>query len=253
MKSPYNANYFRESIFENDYSAMAELIAKHYKPAKILEIGCGQGQLSKALAKSGAQIIAIDGFSEPDFGDYPNISFYQVDLNDIEKTHQFIDGLEDHFDLTISMEVAEHLDPKVNKHLVDWLTKKTDHVVFSAGVTGQGGEGHINCQDRDFWYRLITEQGFHLNGFLRSEFRENHGIRPWYKLNALDFSRKKSVEDPKLIFDLIKADSYAFSMYFQTQIETERLRAILNIPSIKLVFNVRNWLKRLIGSPPIKL
>lgn len=247
MSDYYNKSYFTSNIFENDYDYMASIIYKQFKPKNILEIGCGQGQLSKAFAKKGVHVLAIDGYAQPDFSDFATIEFKKIDLNNIEAADDYFNHLNLKYDLAISMEVAEHLIPSVNKPLIHWLTKNANNIIFSSAVVGQGGDGHINCQPREYWIRLFASCGFHTQDTLRSEFRKNEGIRPWYQLNVLDFQKKVIDSEKELIERIISADSYASSMYYQKDIEHNRLLNIINLPAIQFYLKLRNSISRLLG------
>ena len=109
MSIYYNQNYFSSSIFQYDYSAIADAIIEQYKPKSIIEFGCGNGELSMAFAARGVLVEAIDGYSSPDFKHYPNIRFSKVDLNNIEDVNIFLSSLGKKFDISMSFEVAEHL------------------------------------------------------------------------------------------------------------------------------------------------
>src|SRR5690242_12854298 len=151
-KNYYNDQYFNSEIFDFDYVPIAEAIMRQYAPASIIEFGCGNGELTKALSKKGASITAIDGYAHPNFNNHDNISFFKIDLNNSVVLKKFLATQNQKFDVAICMEVAEHLNPDVTESLIDSLTSSADVVIFSAAIPGQGGEGHINCRNRVFWH-----------------------------------------------------------------------------------------------------
>src|SRR5271154_6290276 len=68
-----------------------------------------------------------------------------------------IDG---HFDLALCLEVAEHLPVQRATNLVKTLTTAAQVVLFSAGIPGQGGTGHVNEQWPKYWRQLFEAEGF---------------------------------------------------------------------------------------------
>jgi hypothetical protein len=64
------------------------------------------------------------------------------------------------YDLVISTEVAEHIPKKYSEVFVNNLVRHAKrYIVFSASQPGQWGDGHINCQKKDFWINLFENKG----------------------------------------------------------------------------------------------
>jgi hypothetical protein len=65
------------------------------------------------------------------------------------------------YDLVISTEVAEHLPKHAARNFVGNLTSAAaGSIVFSAAAPGQWGDGHINCQPKQFWIDLFADRGW---------------------------------------------------------------------------------------------
>ena len=90
MHQYYNSSYFNSEIFFYDYAAIADTIIKEYQPKRIIDFGCGTGDLAKAFASRDVSVEAIDGYSTPDFSLYSNIRFTKVDLNSVTDTQMFL-------------------------------------------------------------------------------------------------------------------------------------------------------------------
>jgi hypothetical protein len=68
------------------------------------------------------------------------------------------------FDLAMSIEVAEHILPEKSEVLVDNIVNASSkYIIFTAASPGQGGEGHINERERDFWIDLFKKRGFEIS------------------------------------------------------------------------------------------
>lgn len=96
------------------------------------------------------------------------------------------------FDLTICMEVAEHLDEKFASWLVDSLTRTSDIILFSAAIPGQWWTHHVNEQPPIYWYNLFSSRWYECCDLLRCRIWENNQILWWYRQNALIFFKKNS-------------------------------------------------------------
>ena len=62
-------------------------------------------------------------------------------------------------DVAYSFEVAEHLPPNLGTRLVRFLLETAPTVVFTAAHPGQGGQGHINEQSREYWAHEFERAG----------------------------------------------------------------------------------------------
>ena len=98
------------------------------KPNSILDVGCGRGAWLRVAKELGAETVyGIDG----KWNDGKNIDkcivYKSLDLN-----KNFI--LESKFDLTICLEVAEHLEANSANNLISSLVKTSDIIIFSAAL-----------------------------------------------------------------------------------------------------------------------
>jgi hypothetical protein len=94
------------------------------------------------------------------------------------------------FDLAQSLEVGEHLPESAAEILVDSLTSHSDRVLFSAAVTGQGGEFHINEKPLSFWQNIFAERGYTAFDCVRPHLKTVWDVEPWYKYNTILYVNK---------------------------------------------------------------
>jgi SAM-dependent methyltransferase len=155
-------------------------LAGEYRLPRCLDVGCGEGWWAYWAKKSGLSEYAIgmdnDGFDSPCRADLDE--WNKFDLASPEYTFR---GKQ--FDLTICLEVAEHLPEHLADTLVRFLCDSSQELIlFSAAIPGQGGMGHINEQWPSYWIHKFNDLGWssvHL-GF---DFWENQSVEPWYKQN----------------------------------------------------------------------
>lgn len=257
MSNYYNANYFGSSIFDYNYSAIAEAIVNTYDPKRVIEFGCGNGELAKELAKRNIEVIAIDGYSKPNYEGYTLVKFFPLDMNNSAATEKLLSEITGKFDVAISLEVAEHLDPAISGSLVKWMTNLSNAVVFSAAVPKQDGDGHINCRTHMEWYNFFAANGFEIVDTIRHQLRDHDKVGLWYKLNAIDYIRTGSVYDTPLIKKglierLVATVSFAASEGFYYKREMEIRNWALNLQPVKASVKFRNFLTRLLGKTSIE-
>jgi len=151
------------------------------KPQSIFDIGCGVGQWLKVFKDSGIEtVLGVDGDHVPSekFLIDPKSEFKVFDLRNI-KTLKLLRQ----FDLTLCLEVAEHLPEEIAEDFVDFLTVSSDTIIFAAAVIGQTGENHINEQNPDYWQKLFKLKGYIMLDAFRDYFWNNTKVNWWYRQN----------------------------------------------------------------------
>jgi hypothetical protein len=91
--------------------------------------------------------------------------------------------LEQSVDLSISVEVAEHLTKEMGHRLVDLCCEHAPLVIFSAGQPRQYGQGHINLQPKSYWISQFEQRGFRFEkskSVQLARYLGNRLIRGWY-------------------------------------------------------------------------
>ncbi len=144
-------------------------------PPSVVDVGCGQGWWGAEFANHGCDVTGVDGDYVPDQR-IPNFT-----------AHDLRQPLPDlgHFDLAVSLEVAEHLPPERAAGFVADLCRLADVIVFSAATPHQPGAGHVNCQWPSYWAELFSRHGYRIDGSLRWAIWTDDRVEPWYRQNLL--------------------------------------------------------------------
>jgi SAM-dependent methyltransferase len=173
-----------------------------WKPASIVDVGCGRGTWLKAAHELGCErLTGLDGhWNSAEKMVLPNILFQPADLN----LSLNLSG--DRFDLAMSLEVAEHLTPHYSENFVETLTSAADAVLFSAAYTGQPGDDHINTRPHSFWAELFLNRGYVVFDIFRPKFWDDSTVRPWYRQNTFLYVRKSHP-----LFSSLTAENLAYS------------------------------------------
>jgi SAM-dependent methyltransferase len=96
-------------------------------------------------------------------------------------------------DVAYCIEVAEHMPADLGERLVAFLVGAAPLLMFTAAHPGQGGQGHINEQSREYWIDRFEKRGMtylpdqtdRLQEALSEQLR--HGR--WISENAMVFGR----------------------------------------------------------------
>lgn len=179
----YDAKFYSElRPAQESAREVLPIVFEVLKPASVVDIGCGTGHWLAAARELGVgDILGVDGpWVDKRQLAIPVEDFMVHDLATALK-------LERHFDLALSLEVAEHLPPSAAKTFVQNLCQAADVVVFSAAIPGQGGRRHLNEQWPAYWADLFQKFGFACYDYLRPRIWNNPGVA-WYY--ALKISRE---------------------------------------------------------------
>lgn len=156
--------------------------------ATVLDVGCGEGAWLSVFEQSGCTVTGIDG----EYVDQKRLFIVEGAFNPLDLNMPLETDLQElgPQDLTISLEVAEHLRPDRALSFVNDLCSTSDVILFSAAVPGQGGVGHRNEQWPSYWVEMFEENGYTANGGLRWEFWDDPDVENWYKANMILFHKR---------------------------------------------------------------
>ena len=180
-------NDFLDTVAGKSKPVMAATIQRLFKPASVIDVGCGAGTLLAQLKQNG---LAVKGLEYSDAGiarcREKGIQVVKFDLESEE-------AIQGSSDVTVSFEVAEHLPESLADNYVRIITQFSPVVLMSAATVGQGGLDHVNEQPHEYWIEKIQRRGFDYDGEtsqqVREEWRET-GVASWYVNNTMIFRRR---------------------------------------------------------------
>lgn len=135
--------------------ALWAIFAHLGKPTAYLDIGAGDGWMVRTARMAGCKpAIGIEySVVAKKFAQ----KWAKLLVHDLTQPLR----LRERFDLVTCIEVAEHLPAEANwQFVVNLCSTSSRWIVFTAAPPGQNGNGHINCQDQEYWRGLITAHGF---------------------------------------------------------------------------------------------
>ena len=137
--------------------AIGESIGKMYQIRSVVDFGCGLGCYLEGFKKAGA--TDIRGFEVS----YDNAKLHMSkDIVDNISQNNIMDRIDcGTFDLSMSVEVAEHILPETSEIFIDNMVRASNkYILFTAAPPGQGGTCHINEKPMLYWANLFKDRGF---------------------------------------------------------------------------------------------
>ena len=142
-----------ENIYNEDYydalkegardsaRVLVPLVLDLVDARSVVDVGCGLGTWLSVFREHGIEeLLGIDG---------PHIDTSSLEIapeHFVAHDLQHPLDLERHFDLVVSLEVAEHLPAACAETFVSSLVGLGPVILFSAAIPAQGGEHHVNEQ-----------------------------------------------------------------------------------------------------------
>ncbi len=201
---PYERNEHWMSFF----GAIADRVARDLAPTTMLDAGCAMGLLVEQLFLRGIDVQGID-ISEYAIGNAPEA------VRDRCRVASLTEPIPGRFDLVISIEVIEHLDPAAAEIALDNLCAVTDTFLFSSSPYDYGEPTHINVRPPEQWVELFARRGFYRDLDFDASF-----LTDWAVLY-----RRRTARTPDVARDYERA-------LFRTQTETRQLReSVLTLQS----------------------
>jgi SAM-dependent methyltransferase len=166
--------------------------------ARFADVGAGSGGMAAYGRRLGLDVVACEyspiGRLLARIQGVPSMPF------DVRADSRRILGAE--ADLAYCIEVAEHMPAELGERLVTFLGEAAPYVMFTAAPPGQGGQGHINEQPREYWIDRFEKTGMtylpELTDRLRQDLSEHLRYGLWISENAMVFGRDATTpsDDP---------------------------------------------------------
>jgi hypothetical protein len=200
-KKSYTPNFYEEVASRADVASQicANLLKETLLIETLIDVGSGTGIWTRNF------LLTIDQLKELTSIDLPTtrriyLEDSSLDLSKIRIIEQDLVANpylpEEIFDLTICVEVLEHLVEDAGIKLIEEFGKKTKFLLFSAAVPGQGGTHHINEQKYAYWYEKLKNSGFVPLDIMRPSLNKpevpsyyRHNIVLWVNLNHISSSQ----------------------------------------------------------------
>ena len=192
---------FYESVSiraETTASKVEQLLTSIFKFRTMVDIGSGSGIWSSTFLKASPDLIvhAVD---------LPGTTFTHLQMFDKQVVLQeidfekFIDMPPKTFDVSICVEVVEHLTPSTSEMIMDYIAAHSKLAVFSGATPGQGGTHHINERAQEFWVDSMFSRGMIAFDVIRPILSGIKDVPSYYKDNIFLFVSKMHLHDPLVL------------------------------------------------------
>lgn len=175
----YGSSYFRHDCgvpYErNDhwlgfFDRIAESIVRDLRPTTVLDAGCAMGFLVEMLRKRGVEAWGVD------VSEYA-ISQVDESVREYCRVGSIVEPPSQRYDLTVCIEVLEHLPPAETDAAIASLCASSDRILFSSSPDDQGEATHLNVRPVEAWSAAMAREGF-----LRDVDRDTSYLTPWAAL-----------------------------------------------------------------------
>jgi SAM-dependent methyltransferase len=169
----YSKTYFQdiERIEGASTQHVGQWIVDHLRPRRAIDVGCGPGLLLDALHTRGVQVFGVD-ISDASIERVTERGL-RAERFDLTDPLAQLPGAP--YDLVVSCEVAEHLEPQYADLFLDKLTAAGPVVYLTAAepVPEQGvGLYHFNEQPNQYWIDRMRQRGWVYDEVLTHEARD---------------------------------------------------------------------------------
>ena len=190
-----DVQFYKQLVREEGPAAehLFQVLSRKFNPQRILDVGCATGLYLRPFYKAGYDVLGWEinagalALSELPKG--------VIQLQDITKYA----GTGMRFDLVLCLETFEHIEESKAKAGITNLCKQSNRILFSAAIPGQSGEGHINCQKKEYWEVMFREQGFERRKMIEDELKKEIMVgyhMGWLISNLLWLEKGESRMDP---------------------------------------------------------
>lgn len=193
-REEYDETFYDVNYKPYNSQTILPLIIQAVNPKSVIDVGCAEGVWLSEVKNFGINdIVGVDG-------DYVNIERLKIEKENFiphDLTKELI--LDRRFDLTISLEVAEHLEEEFAETFVKTLTSFSNVVLFSAAFPGQGGANHVNERYMPYWIKLFDKRGFIPVDYIRPKIHGDEKICSWYRNNCIVFVKEDVIDHYPLL------------------------------------------------------
>jgi 2-polyprenyl-3-methyl-5-hydroxy-6-metoxy-1,4-benzoquinol methylase len=178
--------YERNSHWLGFFDRIAESIVRDLRPTSVLDAGCAMGFLVEMLRKRGVEAWGID------VSEYA-ISQVDESVREYCRVASLAEPLERRYDLTVCIEVLEHVPPADTDAAIANLCASSDRLLISTTPEDLGEATHVNVRPVEAWSAALAREGF-----LRDLERDTSYLTPWA---ALYVRREEALEETVRRYD----------------------------------------------------
>jgi len=170
----------KEHCYDTTVATKLVNLAKRINPPLIYDFGCGEGKYTSNFVANGLNAMGFDGNPATSTIKY----CHTQELTDASFSLAPVEFL-------LCLEVAEHVPKQLEDKLIETLhrhVKSNGVLVLSWAVIGQGGLGHVNCQNNDYVINKFTALGYEYDQS-ESDILRKDSEMPWFRNTIMVFRK----------------------------------------------------------------
>lgn len=156
------------------FNNFADHIIRDIQPQTVLDAGCAMGLLVEVLRQRGVEAWGVDISEYAIQNVAPQVKPYC-------RVGSVTEPFERRYDLIVSMEVVEHMQPADSEATIANLCQHSDDILFSSTPFDYREATHFNVQPPEVWAEMFARQNFYRDVDFDASF-----ITPW----AVRFQRR---------------------------------------------------------------
>ena len=129
------------------------IINSEIKPKSVLDVGCGTGASLNFFLEKGIAGRGLENSDHAIKNSPVKDHIYKHNLNKPYLSEKV-------YDLVWCFEVIEHIHPKFESNFLNTLVSHSNQIAISAARPGQGGHGHFNEQEPEYWINRFNTLGY---------------------------------------------------------------------------------------------
>jgi len=237
MTKQYTTEFYknRQQLTQTSAEIILGLLFPKIEPSSVIDFGCATGTWLAECKRLGANsILGLDGgWVDRELLEIDSEEFTEHDLGAMKYIP------ERKYDLSLCVEVAEHISNNMLEIFVDSITEASDVILFSAAVRGQGGTGHVSEQPQHYWAKQFAMRDYICVDLIRPKIWEHESVNVIYKQNMLLYVRKSSCKElgleANIISELFDLDRIHPDLFFMKSIDVDAGRRANLIKGLRFI------------------
>jgi cyclopropane fatty-acyl-phospholipid synthase-like methyltransferase len=135
-------------------------------PKNVIDVGCAIGDFVKWFENHQVESVGIEGsHGARKYAMTDKILYFDIRIPLINEEFRF------NFDLAMSIEVAEHIEPQYADVYVKNLTMMSENLLLTIAGPGQKGHSHVNLQPMTYWDGLFAKFNYYRHAVIESKLK----------------------------------------------------------------------------------
>jgi len=152
----------------------------------MIDVGCGEGLTIGQFKNRNVEGIGVEGLQE---------SINRSKVKECIIKHDYTKGpvkIDKIYDFCWSCEFVEHVDEEYAMNFIDTF-KNTKYLAMTHAFPNQPGHHHVNCQNSEYWIKLLEENNFKYNNDYTLKLRSITNNNAVHIKSSLLFFENKNI------------------------------------------------------------